>query len=147
MMFAAIPQPWILGLAGGLMIGAAAALLLLFNARIMGASGIVGGLVDGTGRNNLAERLAFVGALIGVPAIAVLGFGAPGDTHASGDVGLMLVAGLLVGFGTRMANGCTSGHGVCGMSRFSVRSIAATAAYLGAGVITLFIARHVLGVL
>lgn len=146
-MLAAIPQPWIFGLAGGLMIGLAAALLLLFNARIMGASGILGGIVDGTGQSNLAERLVFVAALIGAPAIAVLVFGTPGDTHASGNVALMVLAGLLVGFGTRMANGCTSGHGVCGISRFSIRSIVATLAYLGAGVLTLFVARHVLGVL
>ena len=146
-MLTALPQPWILGLAGGLMIGLAAALLLLVNARIMGASGILGGLVDGSGQSNAAERLAFVGALIGAPAVAVLLFGAPGVSHASGDLGLMVLAGLLVGFGTRMANGCTSGHGVCGISRFSARSIVATLVYLGVGFVTLFLARHVLGVI
>lgn len=129
------------------MIGLAAALLLLVNARVMGASGILGGLMDGSGQDNAKERLAFVGALIGVPALAVLGFGAPGVTHASGNLGLMVLAGLLVGFGTRLANGCTSGHGVCGMSRFSARSIVATLVYLGVGFATLFLARHVLGVI
>ncbi|WP_233192659.1 YeeE/YedE family protein [Acidimangrovimonas sediminis] len=145
-MLSAIPHAWIFGLAGGLMIGLAAAVLLLGNARIMGASGIVGGLVDGTGQDNLVERLIFVAALVGVPAIVVAVTGAP-DAHVSGDLGLLVLAGLLVGFGTRMANGCTSGHGVCGMSRFSTRSIVATLAYLGAGFATMAVARHILGVI
>lgn len=145
-MLTLIPQSWLFGLAGGLMIGLAAAVLLLGNARIMGASGIAGGLVDGSGHDNWPERLAFVAALVGVPALAVLAFGAP-DSHASGDLGLMALAGLAVGFGTRLANGCTSGHGVMGMSRFSVRSIVATLVYLGVGFAALFVARHILGVI
>lgn len=144
-MFAAgLPQDWIFGLVGGLMIGAAAALLLLANGRILGASGLLGGVVDGTGHGNLGERLAFLGGLIGVPALIVLARGAP-STHVSHDLPLLVVAGLLVGLGTRLANGCTSGHGVCGMSRFSVRSIAASAAYVGAGIVTFYLARHLLG--
>lgn len=145
-MLTLIPQSWLFGLTGGLMIGLAAAVLLLGNARIMGASGILGGLVDGSGQDNMAERVGFVAALIGAPALAVLAFGAP-DSHASGDLGLMALAGLLVGVGTRMANGCTSGHGVVGMSRFSIRSIVATLVYLGVGFAALFVARHLMGVI
>jgi hypothetical protein len=137
---------WAAGLAGGLMIGAAAALFLLVNGRIMGASGILGGLVDGTGSRTWAERLAFVGGLMLVPAVLVLLTG-PKETHITGNIGLVVVAGLLVGIGTRLANGCTSGHGVCGISRFSVRGIAATVVYLLAGGVTVLLFRHVLGVI
>ncbi|MFC2967115.1 YeeE/YedE family protein [Acidimangrovimonas pyrenivorans] len=139
-----IPQDWLFGLAGGLMIGAAAALLLLFNARILGASGILGGLVDGAGQRGSGDKATFLAGLIGAPALAVALFGAPA-THVSTDLPLLVGAGLLVGFGTRLANGCTSGHGVCGMSRFSPRSIAATLVYLAVGMITFFVARHMLG--
>ncbi len=141
-----IPQAWAYGLAGGLMIAAAAALLLLVNGRILGASGILGGVVDGTGAGNLGERLAFLAGLIGLPAAAVAVTGAPA-VHASHDLVLMALAGGLVGLGTRMANGCTSGHGVCGMSRFSARSIVATLVYLAAGMVVFFLARHLLGVI
>lgn len=143
-MLTAIPQAWIFGLAGGLMIGAAAALLLLANGRILGASGILGGLVDGSGQGNSGDRLAFLAAVAGAPALAVATLGAPA-AHASHDLALMAAAGLLVGLGTRLANGCTSGHGVCGMSRFSLRSIVATLVYLAAGVVTFFVFRHLLG--
>jgi len=104
-------------------------------------------LIPAAGDDPAGDLLAFVGALIGAPAVAVLIFGAAHATHVSGVVGLMVLAGLLVGFGTRMANGCTSGHGVCGISRFSARSIVATLVYLGVGFVTLFLARHVLGVI
>lgn len=144
MSITAIPEAWVLGLVGGLMIGLAAAVLLLGNARIMGASGILGGLVDGSGRENAGERLLFLAGLVGVPALAVAIHGAP-EVHVTGDLGVLVLAGLLVGFGTRMANGCTSGHGVCGMTRFSLRSIVATLVYLGFGFVTFFIARHLLG--
>lgn len=144
MLLTQIPHAWLFGLAGGLMIGGAAALLLLFNGRIMGASGILGGVVDGSGAGNLGERLAFLAALIGLPALVVAIRGAPA-THVSGNLALLVAAGVLVGLGTRMANGCTSGHGVCGMSRFSLRSIVATAVYLAAGFAALFIGRHILG--
>lgn len=140
----ALPQDWLFGLVGGLMIGVAGAVLLLFNARILGASGILGSALEGNGDRAAEERLTFLAGLIGAPALAVALFGAP-LTHVSGDVPLLIVAGLLVGFGTRMANGCTSGHGVCGMSRFSTRSIAATVVYLAAGVIAFYVARHILG--
>ncbi len=135
---------WIAGLIGGLMIGCAAAGFLLLNGRVMGASGLLSGIVDGTGRANLGERLAFVTGLIGVPAFLTLGGGA--NTNITGNLLIVAVAGLAVGLGTSVANGCTSGHGVCGISRFSLRGIAATLAFVGAGVVTLAVARHALGV-
>ena len=138
------PQDWLFGLTGGLMIGAAAALLLLGNGRIMGASGILGNVLTGTGPRIRHEDLPFLLGLIGAPTLAVLVWGAP-DSHVSGDLPLLALAGVLVGMGTRLANGCTSGHGVCGMSRFSTRSILATAVYLVAGMLTFFVARHLIG--
>jgi uncharacterized membrane protein YedE/YeeE len=137
---------WTLGLIGGLMIGLAAVMFLALNGRIMGASGILGGLIDGSGRSNWSERAAFVAALVGVPALAALVVG-PLDTHATGNLAILIAGGLLVGIGTRIGAGCTSGHGVCGMSRLSPRSIVATLAYVGAGFLTMAIARHLLGIL
>jgi len=121
-------------LAGGSMIGVAAAILLLANGKIMGASGILGGLVDGSG-DGRRERLAFVAGLVGVPALIVAWTGAPA-THVPPDWPLLVAAGVLVGLGTRLGTGCTSGHGVCGMSRLSPRSIAATATFVAVGVLT-----------
>ncbi|KNG94497.1 membrane protein [Pseudaestuariivita atlantica] len=141
-----IPTEWILGLVGGLMIGCAAAVFLLVNGRIMGASGILGGLLDGTGRGNAGERMAFIAGLVGVPLVIALVSGAP-DTNLTTSLPILVIAGLFVGVGTRMANGCTSGHGVCGISRFSVRGIAATLVYLIAGGIVMYVGRHMLGVI
>jgi len=135
---------WLWGLAGGLLIGSAAALYLLVNGRIMGASGIVGGLVDGTGRDNWMERLSFLGGLIAAPALVATLFGGA-ETHLTGNWAVIILSGLLVGLGTRLANGCTSGHGVCGISRLSLRSIVATVFYILAGGIVMVLARHVLG--
>lgn len=141
-----IPMDWIMGLIGGLMIGSAAALYLLVSGRIMGASGILGGLVDGTGRDTFTERAAFVVGVIAMPVVAQLFMG-PSETHITSNVILLIIGGLAVGVGTRMANGCTSGHGVCGISRFSIRGIAATLAYLVFGGLTMFVARHILEVI
>jgi len=138
---------WLYGLVGGLMIGSAAALFLLINGRIMGASGILGGLVDRTGWSTAAERLAFIAGLVIVPAVAVLVLGVQAETHLTSNMGLVVVAGVLVGIGTRLANGCTSGHGVCGISRFSLRGIAATVFYLLAGGVTVAVFRQMLGVI
>lgn len=137
---------WIWGFFGGLMIGVAAALYLLVNGRIMGASGIVGGLVDGSGWNTAGERLAFLAGLIAVPPLLVALFGSV-DTHLSGNLGVVIFAGVLVGVGTRLANGCTSGHGVCGISRLSPRGIVATALYLLAGGLIMITARHLMGMI
>ena len=141
-----IPIDWIYGLGGGILIGMAAALFLLVNGRIMGASGILGGMVDGSGKANLSERVAFVAGLVLVPAIAALVTGGA-ETYITGSLPLLILAGLLVGLGTRLANGCTSGHGVCGISRFSLRGIVATLAYLIAGGIAMYLARHVWGII
>lgn len=131
---------WIAGFGGGLMIGLAAAVYLLINGRIMGASGILGGLVDGSGRGDASLRLAFLAGLIALPALLV----GAGLGQASAPIVAPLVmvgAGLLVGFGTRLGNGCTSGHGVCGISRFSRRGIVATVVYLLAGGVGVLAAR------
>ncbi len=137
---------WIWGLGGGLMIGTAAALFLLLNGRIMGASGLLGGLIDGSGASNKQERLAFLAGLIGIPGLAAILSGGAA-TQATTAIPVLIVGGLLVGLGTRLANGCTSGHGVCGISRLSRRGIVATLIYLAAGAVTLFLARHVVGVI
>lgn len=137
---------WLYGLVGGLIIGSAAALYLQVNGRIMGASGIVGGLVDGTGRTTAAERLSFLAGLVLVPGIVVWLIH-PALTHLISNPLVIVVAGLLVGVGTRLANGCTSGHGVCGISRLSLRGIVATVFYILGGGITVLIFRHLLGVI
>lgn len=146
-----IPTDWLWGLAGGLMIGFAAALYLLVNGRIMGASGIVGGLVDGTGRSTTAERVAFLAGCLIAPAALVWGFGnsdlGRAQTNITSNVAVIVAAGVLVGVGTRLANGCTSGHGVCGISRLSPRGITATVFYLLAGGIVMGAARHLWGVI
>lgn len=134
-----------MGLLGGGLIGLAAALYLLLNGRIMGASGIVGGLVDGSGGFK-SERAAFLAGLILVPGVLVLLTGGA-QTHLTGNWAVVILAGSLVGVGTRLANGCTSGHGVCGMSRLSLRGIVATVFYLLAGGVTVVVAKHVLGVI
>lgn len=139
-------QDWINGLIGGLMIGSAAALFLLVNGRIMGASGILGGLIDRTGLSNMSERLFFICGLITVPAVIVaLNGGA--STNLTQNIWIIIAGGLLVGLGTRIANGCTSGHGVCGISRLSLRGIVASVIYIAAGAVTVALFRQVLGVL
>ena len=137
---------WIYGLIGGGIIGLAAAIFLLFNARIMGASGIIGGLIDGSGRSDWAERALLIAGLFLAPAIGALAMGGS-ETNLTGNYAVIIAAGLLVGVGTRLANGCTSGHGVCGISRLSLRGIVATGFYIVAGGLTVVIFKHVLGVI
>ena len=139
-------QDWIMGLIGGGLIGMAGALFLLVNGRIMGASGIIGGLVDGSGRSDWQERAALIAGLVLVPAIAAAAIGGS-QTNLTGNWAVIIAAGLLVGIGTRLANGCTSGHGVCGISRLSLRGIVSTAFYIGAGGLTMVLFKHVLGVI
>jgi uncharacterized membrane protein YedE/YeeE len=141
-----IEQDWIMGLLGGLMIGTAGAVYLLVNGRIMGASGILGGLVDGTGRSAWAERLAFLAGLVLV-ALLVVPLYSDVDTHLTDNLAVVVAGGLLVGVGTRLANGCTSGHGVCGISRLSLRGIVATVFYILSGAVVMALARHGFGVL
>ena len=130
-------------LAGGVVIGIAAALLLLFNGRIAGISGILGGLLD-MPRKDTAWRAAFIAGLVAAPLLAaLLGKSIAPDIEA-GWTGT-LAAGFLVGIGTRYASGCTSGHGVCGISRGSIRSLVATCTFMAAGFLTVFVQRHLLG--
>ena len=136
---------WLYGLLGGLMIGTAAAIFLLVNGKIMGASGIVGGLVDRSGASTWGERLLFIAGLVGAPALLGLFTKLP-NTNVTDNIGLLVAAGLLVGIGTRLGSGCTSGHGVCGISRLSVRSIIATLVYIAAGV-AIIAATRALGIL
>lgn len=142
-----MPIEWIWGLIGGLIIGAAGAVFLLGNGRIMGASGLIGGLVDRTGWGNGLERLVFILGLFAVPMIFTrLGDTAP-QTNATSNIAVLIGAGLLVGIGTRIANGCTSGHGVCGISRLSLRGMGATVAYIVAGGLSVVLFRHILGII
>lgn len=141
-----MPMDWMMGLVGGLLIGIAAAIFLLVNGRIMGASGIIGGLVDGSGRSDWQERAALLAGLFAIPAIAAWAMGGS-ETNLTTNWAVVAVAGVLVGVGTRLANGCTSGHGVCGISRLSLRGIVATAFYIGAGGLTIVLFKHVLGVI
>ena len=134
--------PWA-SLAGGVMIGLASALFLLFNGKIAGISGIVGGLLRPV-RGDVAWRIAFVAGLVVSPLV----FGATrslSPVEIEAGYPLLITAGLLVGLGTRYGCGCTSGHGVCGLSRRSPRSVVATGAFMFAGFATVFVARHVLG--
>jgi uncharacterized membrane protein YedE/YeeE len=141
-----MPLDWIMGLAGGLLIGTAASIYMMVNGRVMGATGIMGGLEDGSGRHDMAERGALVAGLLIAPAVVAIMMGGA-QTHLTDNWVLVIVAGLLVGVGTRLANGCTSGHGVCGISRLSLRGIVATAFYIGAGGLTVVLFKHVLGVI
>ncbi|EEE39035.1 YeeE/YedE family protein [Rhodobacteraceae bacterium KLH11] len=138
---------WLWGLAGGLLIGLGGAVYLLCNGRIMGASGILGGLVERGDRSATAERVAFIAGLIGMPFLLQPLIAPQAQTHLTPDLTIVILAGLLVGVGTRIANGCTSGHGVCGISRFSLRGIVATVFYIGAGGLTVAVFRHILGVI
>ena len=134
--------PWP-ALAGGLLIGAACAALVLFNGRIAGISGITGGLLR-PARGDLGWRLAFIGGLILAPVLYALAAPLPA-LHLDTDNVTLVVAGLLVGLGTRYGAGCTSGHGVCGLSRRSPRSLAATIVFMLAGFATVYVVRHALG--
>lgn len=146
-------------LAGGVLIGVAAAALLLLNGRIAGISGIMGGLLRPKS-GDVGWRLAFVLGLIAAPLLYQVIVLWPASrlltvteytqlalvtvSQVDASVPVLIVAGLLVGIGTRYASGCTSGHGVCGLSRLSLRSLVATLCFMGAGFATVFVMRHVL---
>ena len=134
--------PWA-ALGGGLLLGLAAAAFILLHGRILGISGIVGGLIRPR-RNDVAWRIAFVLGMLVAPGVYWLFAGATAPRVDAGW-GAVVAAGLLVGVGTRYGSGCTSGHGVCGLSRLSPRSLVATLAFMGAGFLTVFLVRHVLG--
>lgn len=131
--------PWT-SLAGGILIGLSAAIFVLFNGRIAGISGILGGLLQPK-KGDVGWRTAFLAGLLIAPIVFSLFAPLPAIRIDAGT-GMLIAAGLLVGLGTRYGSGCTSGHGVCGLSRFSPRSLVATAAFMGAGFLTVFVTRH-----
>ncbi len=130
-------------LAGGLLIGLAAAWLILEDGRILGASGLLGGLIPPRRGRLVVARLSALVGLIAAPFVARFLF-APAAPSIEADAATLIVGGLLVGFGTRLGNGCTSGHGVCGLARLSPRSLAATATFMVAGFLTVFLVRHLI---
>jgi hypothetical protein len=134
--------PWA-SLAGGLLIGLSAALFILFHGRILGISGILGGLLRPQ-VGDASWRLAFLVGLVAAPLVWSLFHPLPTATIDAGFVTLV-AAGLLVGIGTRLGSGCTSGHGVCGLARLSPRSMVATACFMAAGFLTVYVVRHALG--
>lgn len=131
--------PWP-ALAGGALIGLAAALFLLLNGRIAGISGVLGGLLKPV-KGDIAWRAAFVLGLVGAPLVYGLFQRLP-VPQIDADYATLIAAGLLVGVGTRYGSGCTSGHGVCGLARLSPRSLVATACFMAAGFATVFVIRH-----
>lgn len=131
--------PWA-SLAGGVLIGLAAAMLVLLNGRVAGISGIVGGLLAPRS-GEIGWRLAFVAGLFAAP-LAMTAFGVTPVPRIDAGFGMLVAAGLLVGIGTSYGSGCTSGHGVCGLSRLSPRSLVATAAFMLAGIATVFVVRN-----
>ncbi|WP_024880425.1 YeeE/YedE thiosulfate transporter family protein [Methylosinus sp. LW3] len=134
--------PWSAA-AGGVAIGLAAGLMILLLGRIAGISGIVAGLLQPI-KGDAAWRLAFVLGLVASAAFLRL-LGAVQTPIFDIGYGATILAGLLVGFGARLGGGCTSGHGVCGLSRLSPRALAATAAFMTSGALTVFILRHIMG--
>ena len=133
--------PWA-ALAGGVLLGLASALFVLLNGRILGISGIVGGLLRPRA-GDIGWRLSFVLGMLVAPGLYWLVVG-PMQPRIDANWGMVVIAGLLVGVGTRYGSGCTSGHGVCGLSRMSPRSLVATLAFMGAGFVTVFLIRHAL---
>jgi uncharacterized membrane protein YedE/YeeE len=134
--------PWA-SLSGGILLGLASALFILVNGRILGISGIIGGLFRPIS-GDMGWRLAFLAGMLAAPLLYIV---VAGPVAARIDAGwaTVIIAGLMVGLGTRYGAGCTSGHGVCGLSRLSPRSLVATLAFMGAGFVIVFLARHVLG--
>ena len=131
--------PW-MALAGGIVLGLASALFILFNGRVLGISGIVGGLLRPKA-GDVLWRLSFLLGMLVAPSLYVA-FVGPMQATIDASWAMVIVAGLLVGLGTRYGSGCTSGHGVCGLSRLSPRSLVATLTFMAAGFITVFLLRH-----
>ena len=130
---------------GGVLIGLSALMLMAFNGRIAGISGIAGNsLPPWAGRSDVAWRVAFIVGLVAAPLLYRAAHG-PIEQTVSGNLPLMVVAGLLVGFGSVFGSGCTSGHGVCGLSRLSTRSIVATGTFMTVAAATVFFTRHIIG--
>ena len=137
-------HPFLLALAGGALIGLAASVLLLYSGRVAGVSGIVGGTLLQDSKDRV-DRLLFLVGLVVAGAVVFLLHPSSFPSASSVPVVPAIIAGLLVGFGTRLGNGCTSGHGVCGVSRLSIRSIVATVVFMSAAAITVYVTRHLFG--
>ncbi|MGM0569148.1 YeeE/YedE family protein [Marinobacter sp.] len=135
--------PWS-ALFGGLVIGLAAALFILLNGRIAGISGILGGLLVPE-KGHIAWRVAFLAGMILAP-LGWMALTALPDIRVDAGYPVVILAGLLVGIGTSYGSGCTSGHGVCGLSRFSLRSVVATLSFMAAGFVTVYLVRHAFGI-
>ncbi len=129
-------------LAGGVLIGAAAVLMMLVHGRIMGATGMLGGLIAPGGAGQRGWRAAFVAGAVSAPAVWLLATGAMPQITVPVGTTALVIGGLVVGIGATLANGCTSGHGVCGMARGSRRSIAATLTFMAMALLTVFLIRH-----
>src|ERR687897_1777228 len=129
------------GLIGGLLIGLSTTLMILFNGKIAGISGIVGGLLARKG-SEVGWRAVFVVGLLLGAFVYMLATGGPIPVNLQASLPIMVAAGLLVGFGTRLGSGCTSGHGISGIARFSKRSIIATSVFMGARVVAVFLTHH-----
>jgi uncharacterized protein len=129
---------------GGVLIGISATMLWLANGRIAGVSGIVGGLWTGRA-GDVAWRIAFAIGLIAAPVLYGMAGGEVPQITVSVPWPLIMIGGLLVGFGTRLGGGCTSGHGVCGLARLSRRLLVATGSFMGTAIVTSFILRHLIG--
>jgi uncharacterized membrane protein YedE/YeeE len=130
-------------LLGGLLIGSAAILLLWLNGRIAGVTGMLTGLLVQPAARQTWRLLFLLGLVAGTAAYSLWGAATP--QRQGFPVPLLVLAGLLTGFGTAQANGCTSGHGVCGLARFSLRSLVATATFLGVAILTTYVVRNLLG--
>lgn len=139
--FSFTPIPALLG---GMILGSAAALYVFLHGRILGISGIVSGLIHPQ-QGDRSWRIVLILGLLTAPLLAVLFFGIRPIVQVDADWFAVVLAGLLVGFGSQYGSGCTSGHGICGLSRLSPRSLVATLSFMGAGFLTVYVLRHLIG--
>lgn len=139
-------DPFLLAAIGGVLIGISAVLLMALTGRIAGISGIIGGLLPPAAASDRSWRLAFILGLVAAPASLRVITGDPHIGPPTVGVPMLVVAGLLVGIGSTLGGGCTSGHGICGISRLSLRSIVAVLVFMVAAIITVFVTRHVVGI-
>ena len=135
-------HPFLLAAIGGALIGLSAVLLMILSGRIAGVSGIVGGLLPPKPAADWQWRIAFVGGLVLAPLILKVLAGFDGIGAPAVGLSVLIPAGLLVGAGSALGNGCTSGHGICGLARLSPRSLAATATFMAVAIVTVFLVRH-----
>lgn len=138
-----MPHDWILGLLGGVMMGVGCLTLVLFNGKILGVSGLLGGALKRG--SDTGWRWAFLGGMVAAGVGALLAYPSAFDWGTHRSTGATLVGAVLVGAGTQLGNGCTSGHGICGMGRLSVRSIVATCVFMATAAASVFVIEHLLG--